>query len=338
MPTTYRYPYEDTEYKAKVLFSLVKEEKTGEAALNSLKSNINKNTASAKSLQDQITDLELEIVNEGSSTQRQEKRRALYKQKDELLSQARVWAGLAREAQNKPTILISTDSVQLYLPAGLAFRDNVAYENVSLGNTGATMMAAADQGLGFASSLMKGVGSFITNISGGGGADLAKLAGIQLSSVAGSFADEARAVQKLSGGVTLNPNERVLFKQPNIREFSFTFKFVAKSQKEAEQVENIIKFFRTELYPDEISASVGETSIALGYKFPNKFNIGFEYAGEEIPGLAKIKPCYLKDVSTTYNASQMAMHSDGRFMEVDMTLMFQETKALTRKDIEEGGY
>lgn len=329
---TYNYPLDDTEYKAKVKFGLVKDQTTSESAAQFLQSEIQRRSEEGKALQRQITDIEVDIANEGSSNQKQELRRNLYRQLDELKSQIDNFNGTLQQTQRGSTIQVTGETVELYLPAGLAFRDNVTYENFSLGGAGAAMEA----GLGFAESMMKGVGSFVTNITGGSGADLAKLAAIQLSSAAGSFANEARAVQKLSGGVTLNPNERVLFKQPNIREFAFTFKFVAKSQQEAVMVEDIIKFFRTELYPDTISTSVGDRTIDLGYRFPNKFNIGFHYEGKEIPGLAKIKECYLRDVSTTYNPSQMAMHSDGRFLEVDMTLMFQETKALKRADIEGG--
>ena len=85
-----------------------------------------------------------------------------------------------------------------------------------------------------------------------------------------------------------------------------------------------------------IDAQIGGQTISLGYNFPKKFQLSFEYDGGEIPGLAKIKPCYLRDVSTTFNSSQMAMHEDGNFMEVDMTLSFQETAALTQSDIEDG--
>jgi len=222
--------------------------------------------------------------------------------------------------------------VCLYLPIGLAFRDNVTYENFDLGATGAMM----EGGMGMASSLVKGVGSFIENISSGSGSDLAKLAGIQLAGKMSSFGSEAQAAQKIQGGVTVNPNSRVLFKQPNIREFAFTFKMIAKSAKEADQINQIVKFFRTELYPEDIVSQIGGQDISLGYRFPNKFNLQFKYGAQEIPNLAKIKPCYLRDVSTTFNASQMAMHSDGNFMEVDMTLAFQETKALTRADVEGG--
>ena len=127
-----------------------------------------------------------------------------------------------------------------------------------------------------------------------------------------------------------------MFKQPNIREFAFAFKFIARSAEEQESVNQIIKTFRTELYPSSITSEIGGQTISLGYNFPKKFQLAFEYDGGEIPGLAKIKPCYLRDVSTTFNSSQMAMHKDGNFMEVDMTLSFQDTAALTQSDIKDG--
>ena len=317
-----RYPLEDTDYKARVIFSIREDKPTG---------NFNVFSSQTKKLKEDLEALKkrgAEIAAEGDEQLRQKEK--------ELTEQIRSYEGLEkRSSQTKESIPITTSAVSLYLPMGLAFRDNVTYENFDLGSTGATMEA----GLGFASSMVKGLGSFVSNLTSGDNSDLAKLAGVQLASQAGSFGAEAQAVGKLAGGVTLNPNSRILFKQPNIREFAFTFKMIAKSKDEAREISEIIKLLRTELYPDEITADIGAPNpISLGYKFPNKFNIVFEYDGRQIPGLAKIKPCYLRDVSTTYNASQMAMHSDGNFMEVDMTLSFQETKALVRKDVSEGGF
>jgi hypothetical protein len=314
----YKYPLEDDgKYKAKVIFSLVQDRKVGDASAQFLQSELANKENSKKKLDEQAVD---NGISDAEQTEA----------KKSLLS----FLGSDKGSSKGAVIQVPGTKVELYLPMGLIFNDGVQYSNFELGGAGASMEA----GLGFAESMLKGVGSFVTNISGGGGADLARLAGIQLSSQAGTFGDEVRAVQKLSGGLTLNPNERVLFDKPNIREFAFSFKFIAKSEKEAQQVEDIIKFFRTELYPDEITTSVGESSISLGYRFPNKFNIGFQYDGDEIPGLAKIKPCYLLGVDTTYNGSQMAMHKDGRFMEIDMTIRFRETKALTRKDVSKGGF
>jgi hypothetical protein len=328
-----KYPLDNqTDYRAKVIFTLLGDEPTG---VNSggIKSARTDSQSKLSEIEKQRAELENESQQDNiTSSQYTERKNALDDEIKALTSQIEVFDAANNSSETSSRIGLFGTSVELYLPAGLQFRDNVTYENFDLGGAGAAM----EGGLGFASSMMKGVGSFVTNITGGGGADLAKLAAIQLSGKAGSFASEIQAVQKLSGGVTLNPNSRVLFKQPNIRDFVFTFKFVANSATEAEQVNQIIKFFRTELYPDEITANVGNTSVSLGYRFPNKFNIAFVYDDTPIPGLAKLLPCYLRDVSTTYNASQMAMHSDGNFMEIDMTVSFQETKALVRKQIEGG--
>lgn len=327
---TLRYPLDDTDYKARVIFSLVSTESTGDAAGDAFSELIAKNQSDIDALKRQLDEIRSDIdSSDKTQAEFQAEIDEITAQIRGLQEQIKEYKGQQNQSAVGETIEVDGRQISLYLPAGLAFRDNVTYENFDLGAVGGAMEA----GLGFAESMVKGVGSFVTGLTGGGGADVAKLAGVQLASKFGSFGAEAAAVQKLAGGVTLNPNTRVLFKQPNIREFAFAFKFVARSAKEADQVNQIVKFLRTELYPDEIK-SVG--GLSLGYKFPNKFNIQFEYDGAPIKGLAQIKPCYLRDVSTTYNASQMAMHSDGNFMEIDMTLSFQETAALTRKDIEAG--
>lgn len=326
-----KYPLEDTDYKARVIFSLNEDKPTGANNLNVFAAQTKKLRGDLEVLKGQARELNEE---NGDGDKDEELQKLLLKER-ELREQIRSYEGLEKQSNStRQSIPITTSSISLYLPLGLAFRDNVTYENFDLGAAGASMEA----GLGFAESMVKGLGSFVSNLTSGDNGDLAKLAGVQLASQFGSFGAEAQAASKLAGGVTLNPNSRILFKQPNIREFTFAFKMIAKSKKEAREINEIIKLLRTELYPDEITANVGDASISLGYKFPNKFNIAFEYDGDKIPGLAKIKPCYLRDVSTTFNASQMAMHEDGNFMEVDMTLSFQETKALVRKDVSEGGF
>jgi hypothetical protein len=326
-----KYPLEDTDYKARVIFSLNEDKPTGANNLNVFAAQTKKLRGDLEVLKGQARELNEE---NGDGDKDEELQKLLLKER-ELREQIRSYEGLEKQSNStRQSIPITTSSISLYLPLGLAFRDNVTYENFDLGAAGASMEA----GLGFAESMVKGLGSFVSQLTSGDNGDLAKLAGVQLASQFGSFGAEAQAASKLAGGVTLNPNSRILFKQPNIREFTFAFKMIAKSKKEAREINEIIKLLRTELYPDEITANVGDASISLGYRFPNKFNIAFEYDGDKIPGLAKIKPCYLRDVSTTFNASQMAMHEDGNFMEVDMTLSFQETKALVRKDVSEGGF
>lgn len=329
-----RYPFEhETDYKARVIFSLVETVTTGELAGDAFSEKIRAAKDQRKALEEEYKKIEADLdTDDTSETQYREQLRDIEAQVRELTASIEKWQGQQSQSSQATTMSVSDKSIELYLPTGLAFRDNVTYENFDLGVTGAAM----EGGMGMAESMVRGVGSFVTGLTGGSGADVAKLAGIQLASKFGTFAAEAQAAQKLAGGVTLNPNSRVLFKQPNIREFAFAFKFVARSQREAKEIKDIIKFLRTELYPSTINIASGDTEISLGYRFPNKFAITFEYEGAEMPGLSQIQDCYLRDVSTTYNTSSMAMHSDGHFLEVDMTLNFQETRALTRELIEEG--
>ena len=334
MATILQYPLDDTDYKARVLFKIKEDVSTSAASKSALQGLISQNQNKINKLKEQRDELLSELKSEDiTQAQFHEQLKAIDDQIKTLGAEIRQWEGLTSQPQQAQSIPIERDVIDLYLPMGLQYRDNVTYENFDLGGVGAAMEA----GLGFAQSMTQGIGSMIKNIAGGAASEnVARLAGVQLASKFGSFAAEAAAVQKLAGGVTLNPNTRVLFKQPNIREFAFTFKFVAKSAEESAVVNEIIKTFRRELYPATIDVPVGDQTISLGYIFPKKFDIQFVYDGKQIPGLAQIKPCYLRDVSTTYNASSMAMHSDGNFLEVDMTLSFQETRALTRADVEAG--
>jgi hypothetical protein len=226
--------------------------------------------------------------------------------------------------------------VSLYIPAGLQFRDNVAYDNMQIGGMGAAAEAGLQSGKGAVNALLEQTGKTLGSaFVGAANADVAKLATVKIMS---RFPDEVAGAFRSAGQVTTNPNTRVLFKEVALREFAFAFKFIATSPKEAEEIKEIIKLFRTELYPENITVPlVGAGSeISVGYRFPNKFQINLEYDGEEIA--TRIKPCYLRDVNVTYNNTAMAMHSDGNFQEIEMSLSFQETRTLNRKDVEEDGF
>jgi hypothetical protein len=224
--------------------------------------------------------------------------------------------------------------VSIYLPLALAFRDTVGYDNMDIGGMGAAAQMGLQSGTGaLAEMIDAGMKTLSSGLTGSGGKDMAKLGAVKLAS---KGPDEIAGAFKAAGRVTSNPNTRVLFKQVNLREFAFTFKFLPTSQKEAEECKEIIKFFRTELYPEDISIPLGNSSISIGYKFPNRFQLDVLYDGEYVAN--KIKPVYLRDVNVTYNSTSMSFHSDGNFSEIEMSLSFQESRTLNRKDVEEGGF
>ena len=231
--------------------------------------------------------------------------------------------------------LIKLDrQVSLYLPVGLQYRDNVAYENMDLGGMGAGVESGLKSGSGAVNALIDGgFKTFQAALAGSANKDAAKVATVKLAS---ALPDEISGAFRSAAGVTSNPNTRVLFKSVGLREFAFAFKFIATSPKEATEIKEIIKLFRTELYPENINMPVAGSNISIGYRFPNKFQIEVEYNGEQVA--TRIKPCYLRDVGVTYNNTAMAMHSDGNFTEIEMTLSFQETRTLNRKDVEEDGF
>lgn len=225
--------------------------------------------------------------------------------------------------------------VSLYMPVGLQYRDNVQYDNMDLGGMGASAEAGLKSGAGAISAMVDNFKSTISSgLSGAANSNVAKVATVRLTS---ALPDEVSGAFRSAAGVTTNPNTRVLFKSVGLREFSFAFKFIATSAAEAEEIKEIIKLFRTELYPENINLNLpGGNTVSIGYRFPNKFQITVEYDGEEVA--TRIKPCYLRDVGVTYNNTAMAMHSDGNFQEIEMTLSFQESRTLNRKDVEQDGF
>jgi hypothetical protein len=241
----------------------------------------------------------------------------------------------------QPTTSVSDGGVTLYLPPGLQYRDNVAYEGTDLGVVG----GFAERGIGLGSAIFDNTQSIVEGLKGdalAGQNEIAKLVGTEIAklnpkNLLGASAGGVSAAAQVRAGVTLNPNTRVLFKRVNLREFAFSFKLIAKSDKEAQEIEKIVKFFRTQLYPETFSVS----GVGVGYKFPELFNIDISYQGSEPDSIwnpPKIKQCYLRDVGTTYNATAMSFHKDGKPMEVDLSLSFMESAALERADVKDGGF
>lgn len=240
----------------------------------------------------------------------------------------------------------------LYLPSALSFTDGAHYENTDLGLHGEAMRKqisradAAGTGVGLvdltkmaASGLVKDAQSFIDAFDGTLGRTaakygIAKLAQSRSESLSGAFRSGSK--------ITINPNTRSVFESVPIRTFQFTFKMVPQSQREAQEIESIVKFFRTRLYPTV--QPIGDVNAI--YNFPDPFLIQMLYYDSKTESwhtvAHKLLPSNLTNVSTVYNGGSMAIRPDGSFVEVDLTLDFQEIHALHRRRIEstgnDGGY
>ena len=256
-------------------------------------------------------------------------------------------AGKFQDIINNGSEFLSGNIVELYMPISVTFPDGASYENTDLGIVGAAGEGAMQSGKGISGALIDSVKSGITNfaqgLTGGSGSAVGSVMVTELlKNKSGKFSKPLGDVSQLTTRLTPNPNSRVLFKGVTFREFSFQFKLIASSYDEAQQIEGLIKFFRSELYPETVGDNISGQDVSIGLRYPNRFQIRMKYGeGKNNDVLNRIKPAYLRAVNTVYNGTQQSFHKSrnsgkAKPFEVDLTLSFQESIRLTHQDIMEG--
>ena len=246
-------------------------------------------------------------------------------------------ASFIEKAKGTNENLFKTDEtvpiVRLYFPMSYVVNDDIAYSEVALGASGQT----AEAGLRNGGTLLSALGVAI----GEGFEAVYNLAAGNLTQQAAQIAtarvvqnipsDAAKAVLTGALQTTVNPGTRVMFEKPNVRTFVFQYRLIPTDAREANDIAELVKTFRRNMYPKALDAI---RNLPLGYEFPPLWQIDFGIrGGAKIP---KVELCYLKNVQANYNPDQMVFHSDGHPMQVDLSLTFQEYRALTQQDIDRG--
>jgi len=225
-------------------------------------------------------------------------------------------------------------SIELYFPQNFGMTDDVDYAQVDLGPAGLAATATLNKRGSLVGAVSKGITEGMESIfnlaTGALSGDAAQVAAARATQFIPKEGIRAAVTGVTQTGI--NPGTRILFNKPIIRPFTFTFKLIATSIAEAEQIQKIVKTLRSEMYPETINLIGG---VPAGYKFPNVFKIDFDMRGADIK-IPAIQYCYLKSVQAVYNSTSMTFHADGHPTEVDLTLLFQEYKALSKQDVEEG--
>lgn len=167
----------------------------------------------------------------------------------------------------------------------------------------------------------------VGSLMSGDSARVAALGLLKTPNIVGA-PDFAKAMKNMAGS-TPNPFKTVLFESVDLRTFTFKYKFMPKSQKEAQNVLNIIKTFKYHMHP-EFSAD------KLFLIHPSEFNIVHYFKGKENSNWHKISTCVLKEMDLDEGAEQLASFSDGMSVEINMSLTFLETEMMTKERIDEG--
>ena len=223
-------------------------------------------------------------------------------------------------------------------PGGIAFNDNGTYGTINLGVLGAG-----------AEKVVKAIQSGSNAGGGGAGAmEIAKTVGGQITDLTKQIMTNTSAQAELvreginsasafgQGGLgnfvtesVSNPRENTTFTSNTLRSFSFNFKLIASSAEEAREVKLINETFQRAIYAKKIPGSINSL------QFPPTTEVKFLFKGAENKFIPKIHKTYLTGLSSTFNSSSNAYRTNGEPFEVDFSLTFQETRALTREDIEE---
>jgi hypothetical protein len=246
---------------------------------------------------------------------------------------------LGRTSVTGKTITRLGPRATLYMPQGLQFQDGVVYERADLGRIGGGAELAIQNGssLGgaFVESFQNQAAAVMELFNKSLSPDAARLAAARAAKFGGAnFGEGVQSALR----VTTNPNTRQLFKEVNIRDFSFSFKLIPVSKEEADMAKALIKFFRTELYPeDSVNIEVGGgQAVPIGYRFPNTFDIYFKHKDQNV--IHRLLPCYLVNISTNYNPGGAGFFEDGNFTEIEVSMNFRESRTLTKRLVAEGGY
>lgn len=231
--------------------------------------------------------------------------------------------------------------VNLYLPQSNAITDAFSYDTPALDRGGAALASALEGGMGVAdaayAAASEAVGGVDALVKAFGGTTqsfgrAAAVRAIEAAPVSGSV----KAAVGITARASLHPNIRTRFNNVGIRQFSFTFNMIPRSAQEAQEIKDIVRFFRYHAYPLEDRAQLGDAGITvpLTYRYPDMFRIKMftKVNGNFIRSQHKLLDCYCNSITTNYNPNVAVYHADGEPVQTNLTLNFMEHRALSRQD------
>lgn len=129
-------------------------------------------------------------------------------------------------------------------------------------------------------------------------------------------------------GFASNPNQYLAFQGVGLRSFNYSFKFLPQSETESQQVEQIIKTFRSRALPEMRPGS------AIAMRAPGFVHLSM-HGVEGIPNLPAL---VLQSVNVTYNPSSASFFKHSNHpVEVDLSVSLQEVTPQQRHHINEEG-
>ena len=229
--------------------------------------------------------------------------------------------------------------VQLFLPLQFSVRDGIQYTDASLGLFGGQAYNTIASGGTLSAGILETIQGFGDSLVGlfdtlSGRQQLGAVAAARAAQLP-AVPQVARDIIGLAGRVAINPNTRTVFNGVTTRDFLFQFDFYPKSEKESEELYEIIKSFRLNAYPGR---EPGTGFVPVAYKYPNIYKIrllsGVNDDKRFVNVGTPIKFSYLQNIEANYSRNQgEGLFKNGAPTHVQLSLNFKEYKALDRDDI-----
>lgn len=224
------------------------------------------------------------------------------------------------------------EKIFLPMPPGLEISDGMQYDAINLGQIGDLVVrsvaaaAKADNAeQAIKSSLKSGYAGLKGKIESGNAAAAAQIA----SNLLPVKKEEAKQFLDFGARQVIAPNSNTAFRNSNIRTFPFKFKMVARSAADSETIKKIVNYFRVNMYP-------GGNTEDLILEYPGTWRISFMtgVGSSRNTWIPAVYESFLTSFNSTYNASTNMFHADDSPVEVDVSLQFQEVKALNKIHVE----
>ena len=245
----------------------------------------------------------------------------------------------------------TSEAISLYMPDTLMFNQTQSYDQLNIGGGLPGQLLAAGEAnadaikAGLAAGKEGNMSAGLAAIESVDKAALARqggmFAGAQAAKTFGGGSGAGELAFTAATGAVVNPMLEMIYRSPNFRSFQFDFNFFPRDEKEALEVQKILKAFTFHQAPEKLAGVPGFLVP------PSEFDIEFYYGGRINPNIPGIAPgCILTTIDINYAPSGASFYEvpgetspslggTGMPFAVNLVLQFQETTYLTKSDYDD---
>ena len=228
-----------------------------------------------------------------------------------------------------PTKRLST-AIALYMPTTVDVTYNAGYEEKEIGRLAGAGVAAFDAFKG------GGINAAVDAVA----KKLPEMVDESIFDAIDGIAPGAKAIMFAKSGKVVSNRMELIFSGVGKRSFSYTFKFLPRSQKESKDVKSIVEKFKYHMLPKV----EGDPGSSRTFVTPDTFDIEYRWVGSSNhnPYLNKISTCVLENMSVKYGGSvgyqafEPDEAGDTPPVETEISLQFKELEIITKTRAKEG--